>query len=96
MKKVVDRRWNPLQLEIDDMILVKLQPFRQHYVLLRKNQKFSLWYFKSFPIIKKIGEVAYKLLFSFLQKNHHVFHCTQLKLCKSDHVKTYVPLPITN
>jgi len=58
MKKEADKRRKPVQLEIGDMVLVKLEPYREHYVLLRKNQKFKLRYFGPFPIIEKIGEVA--------------------------------------
>ena len=84
-----------MQLEIGDMVLVKLQPYRQHSVLLRKNQKLSLRYFGPFPVIEKIGEVAYKLLLPPSAKIHPVFHCFQLKLCKGDHFQPYIPLPIT-
>ena len=78
------------------MVLVKLQPYRQHSVSIRKNQKLSLKYFGPFHVIEKIGEVAYKLLLPPSARIHPVFHCSQLKLCKGDHPHPYVPLPITN
>jgi len=96
MKKEADKKCKPLQLEIGDMVLVKLQPHRQHSVLLRRNQKLSLRYFGPFPVIEKIGEVAYKLLLPPSTKIYPIFHCSQLKLCKGDHVQPYIPLPITN
>ena len=96
MKKYADERRKPFQLAIGDMVLVKLQPYRQHSVSLKKNQKLSLRYFGPFPVIEKIGEVAYKLLLPPSARIHPVFHCSQLKLCKGDHPQPYVPLPITN
>jgi len=84
-----------MQLEVSDMVFVKLQLYRQHFVLLRKNQNLSLRYFRPFPIIEKIEEVTYKL-FSPSAKIHLVFYCAHMKLCKGDHDQPYVPLPITN
>jgi len=77
-------------------VLVKLQPYRQHSVLLRKNQKLDLRYFGPFLVIEKIGVVAYRLLLHPSARIHPVFHCSQLKLCKGEHSQPYVPLPITN
>jgi len=82
------------------MVLVKLQPYRQHS--LRKNQQLSfnqqlsLRYFGSFLVIEKIGEVGYKLLLPSSPIIHLVFLCSQLKLCKCDNVQPYMLLPITN
>lgn len=39
MKKYADMMRRPLEFQIGDMVLVKLQPCRQHSVALRKNQK---------------------------------------------------------
>ncbi|WVY96655.1 hypothetical protein V8G54_028806 [Vigna mungo] len=74
----------------------KLQPYRQHSVALRKNQKLSMRFFGPFPVIQRIGQVAYKLLLPPTTKIHPVFHCSQLKLCKGDPSQSYVPLPITH
>ena len=39
MKKYADAKRKPFQLAIGDMALVKLQPYRQHSVALRKKSK---------------------------------------------------------
>ncbi|MCI23208.1 hypothetical protein A2U01_0044386 [Trifolium medium] len=39
MKAQADKRRHELQLQVGDNVLVKLQPYRQQSVALRKNQK---------------------------------------------------------
>uniref|UniRef100_A0A151UGY2 Chromo domain-containing protein n=1 Tax=Cajanus cajan TaxID=3821 RepID=A0A151UGY2_CAJCA len=95
-KKNADQKWMDVEFNVGDKVLVKLQPYKQHSVALRKNQKLSLRYFGPFPIIERIGKVAYKLLLPETAKIHPVFHISQLKLCKGHHSQSYVPLPITS
>lgn len=42
MKKYVDAKRTPKEFAIEDMVLIKLQPYWQHIVALHKNQKLSL------------------------------------------------------
>ncbi|RZC16380.1 putative isoaspartyl peptidase/L-asparaginase 3 [Glycine soja] len=96
MKKYADMKRRQVEFNVGDLVLVKLQPYRQHSVALRKNQKLSLRYFGPFPVIERIGLVAYKLLLPPTTKIHPGFHASQLKPCKGDHPQLYIPLPITN
>ena len=74
MKKNADRKRMDIEFNKGDMVLVKLQPYRQNSVALRRNQKLRMRYFGPFPIIKKVGPIAYKLLPPYHVKTHHVFH----------------------
>jgi len=61
MKLYADKNRRHMELEEGDLVLVKLQPYRQHYVALRRHQKLGLRYFGPFRIIKKLSDIAYKL-----------------------------------
>nr|KYP43037.1 Transposon Ty3-I Gag-Pol polyprotein [Cajanus cajan] len=92
MKKNADKKRRDVEFKEGDMVLVKLQPYRQNSMALRKNQKLGMKYFGPFPIVKKVGSVAYKLLLPNHAKIHPVFHCSQLKPCYGEHIKPYIPL----
>jgi len=48
MKTQADKKSRDIQLAICDMVLVKLQPYRQQSLALRKNYKLGLRYFGPF------------------------------------------------
>lgn len=95
MKTQADRKRTDVSLEIGDQVLVKLQPYRQNSVALRKNQKLGMHYFGPFKIIERIGQVAYRLQLPETARIHPVFHISQLKLFKGVPITAYVPLPLT-
>nr|KYP34631.1 hypothetical protein KK1_044394 [Cajanus cajan] len=78
------------------LVLVKLQPYRQLSLALRKNQKLGMRYFGPFPIIEKIGMVAYTLKLLDIARIHPIFHVSVLKLFKGDYATSYIPLPLLN
>ena len=42
MKAQADKKRRNVEFAIGDLVLVKLQPYRQHSIQLRKNQKLSM------------------------------------------------------
>lgn len=85
MKHSVDLHRTNIEYAVGDIMFVKLQPYRQHSMHIRKNQKLSMRYFGPFPIIERIEQVAYKLLLPPDTKIHPAFHVSLLKKCAGDH-----------
>jgi len=82
MKIQADHHRRELEYNVGDFVYVKLQPYRQHSLRLIWNQKLSMRYFGPFPIIERIGPVAYKLLFPSSAHIHPIFHVSVLKKCE--------------
>ncbi|KAJ9537379.1 hypothetical protein OSB04_030112 [Centaurea solstitialis] len=95
MKKYANKKRRHVEFKVGDKVLVKLQPYHQHSVELRHNQKLGKRYFGPFTILERIGVVAYKQLLPPTSKIHPVFHVSLLKSCHGSHVDTYFPLPLT-
>ncbi|CAL1353301.1 unnamed protein product [Linum trigynum] len=78
MKKWADKKRRHLEFEEGDMVMVKFYPHRfkhlknVHKGLLRR-------YEGPFPIVKRIGKVAYKVEVPSHLEIHLVFHVSQLK-----------------
>lgn len=70
-----DRSFN-----IGDYVFVKLQPYRQHSVVLRSNQKLAPKFYGPYEIIDRCGKVAYKLRLPESSQIHPVFHVSQSSL----------------
>nr|KYP47677.1 Transposon Ty3-G Gag-Pol polyprotein [Cajanus cajan]KYP47690.1 Transposon Ty3-G Gag-Pol polyprotein [Cajanus cajan] len=79
MKCQADKRRRDLHFVVGDLVLVKLQPYRQRLVALRKIQKLSMCYFGPFEVVEKIGEVEYKLQLPDTVRIHPVLHLSLLK-----------------
>ncbi|KAA8517098.1 hypothetical protein F0562_017391 [Nyssa sinensis] len=94
MKKVYDHNHREREFEEGDWVYLKLQPYRQASISMRKNLKLSPKYYGSFKILKKIGAVAYKLDLPKESRIHLVFHVSLLKKKIGEKIPIQGELPI--
>ena len=78
MKKFVDRKRCPVDYQIGDRVMVKLNP-RQFKSLQSVNQNLIRKYEGPFEIIAKAGKISYRVDMPHHLKIHSVFHASQLK-----------------
>ncbi|XP_026419829.1 uncharacterized protein LOC113315794 [Papaver somniferum] len=90
MKFFADQNRTERSFEMGDSLYLKLHPYRQVSVSLRKNFKLSAKYYGPFTVIAKVGNLAYKLQLPPEARVHPVFHVSQLKKKIGS---SYVPSP---
>lgn len=93
MKTKADKHRTDYSFNVGELVLVKLQPYKQQSTASRLSQKFSKRYFGPFPIIEKVGKVAYKLQLPASSKIHPVFHIALLKRFVGNIDITFSSLP---
>ncbi|OIS99850.1 hypothetical protein A4A49_62696, partial [Nicotiana attenuata] len=79
MKLHADQKSTEREFQVGDMVYLKLQPYRQTSLALRRNLKLSSKYYGHYQILSRVGQVAYKLLMTPTSKVHLVFHVSLLK-----------------
>nr|GEV86449.1 putative reverse transcriptase domain, ribonuclease H-like domain, aspartic peptidase domain protein [Tanacetum cinerariifolium] len=80
-KSYADKRTKPLEFEVDDMVLLKVSPWKD-VVLFEKCKKLSPCYIRPFRILARVRPVAYTLeLPEELKGIHSTFHVSNLKKC---------------
>ncbi|XP_026428650.1 uncharacterized protein LOC113324549 [Papaver somniferum] len=79
MKLYADRSGTDRTFEVGDLVYLKLQPYIQSSLSLRKNFKLSSKYYGPFPVLQHIGKVSYKLELPSHSRIHPVFHVSHLK-----------------
>ncbi|KAG6472106.1 hypothetical protein ZIOFF_069562 [Zingiber officinale] len=104
MKLQYDSSHQEVRFEIGDMVLLKLQPYRQVSLASKNHSKLSPRFYWPFKIIDRVGNVAYKLQLPDHAKLHPVFHVSSLKKYHGSipsvptlspiHQEDYIPSPL--
>ncbi|KAH9671915.1 hypothetical protein KPL70_017529 [Citrus sinensis] len=79
MKKMADKHRTEREFEVDDWVYLRLQPFKQASLALRKDRKLAPRFYGPYKVLQRIGQVAYKLELPSHSKIHPVFHVSCLK-----------------
>lgn len=79
MKQIVDEKRSGEVLEVGDWVYLKLQPYKQTSLVVRKQLKQFARYHGPYKVTEKIGQVAYKLLLPPDAVVHPVFRVSLRK-----------------
>ncbi|KAL4304486.1 hypothetical protein GQ457_10G025610 [Hibiscus cannabinus] len=94
MMDQADKHRREVELEEGSWAFVRLQPYRQLSLRLRRHQKLSPRFFGPYRILQRVGPVAYKLDLPASTRIHPVFHVSQLRACKGQPMEQVTPLPL--
>jgi len=79
MKQQVDQQCVEREFQVDDMVFLRLQPYRQKSLKIKGLQKLAPKFNGPSKVLQRIGPIAYKLQLLDSSKIHLVFHVSYLK-----------------
>lgn len=95
MKQIYHSKHKDMKFFVWDIVYLKLQPYRQLSVSMRKNFKLLLKIMVPTKCYKEIWVVANKLELPLGSRIHHVFHVSLVKKKIGEHMEIQQTLPKT-
>ena len=96
MKHYADKHITERSFEVGDWVFLRLQPYKQTTLSMRRDYKLAPKFYGPYQILEKIGQVAYKLQLPVTTAIHPVFHVSMLKKKLGNHVVPTPTLPLSN
>jgi hypothetical protein len=94
MKLYADQNRTEREFEVGDWVFLRLQPYRQTTLSLRRDYKLAPKYYGPYQVLARIGKVAYKLQLPNNTNIHPVFHVSLLKKKLGNQVVPVTQLPV--
>jgi hypothetical protein len=92
-KIYADRQRVESSFEVQDLVFLRLQPYRQSSLKRSGAKKLKPRFYGPYKIISRVGEVAYELELLEGSKIHNVFHISFLKKAVGQQINTSEEFP---
>ena len=79
IKRLYDSNHAKREFQFGDYVYLKLQPYHQTFIALRKNFKLSTCYYGPFKVRERISKIVYHLKLYTTSRLHFVLHVLQFK-----------------
>lgn len=93
LKHYADLKRTEREFQVGELVLLKLQQYRQRSVRGATPSKLAARYFGPYRILERIGKVAYKLELPVGSLIHDVFHVSLLKRFVEKDLSSSAELP---